>query len=1429
MKLPKLPRFNCSWLNPSKYLFLAILVVSLLIEPPLTPAYAAAGDIRMVSVYLTDYGGNWDSDDASVSADGRYVVFDSPADNLVSANKPFTSRILVRDLLLGLTEQISPDTEWSWYPSISADGRYIAYMSTVDLTSTPYNISVYDMHTGSTTLISYSYNGTPVNGDSEYPVISADGTLVAFQSSASNLIPNDVNGKMSDIFVYDLLYDKISIVDVSTGGQQANWNSTNPSISANGSFVSFVSSANNLVAEDSNQQPDMFVRELATGFTTRVSVASDGTQANDLTTYYSSVDDYGDVVFASHASNLVPDDTNNTFDVFVHELDNGVTTRVSVASDGTQAMNSHYSYYGGSNIAKHGQAITQNGRYVTFESTADNLVPGGLYNLPDIYIYDMATNETIRASNAANGTHANDKSFSASLSNDGKYIVFSSDATNLIPGVFPFPRSQIYIRENAISNIPAITISGNTGASGVTLHYVDGIVKSVVSSADGSYSISVPYNWSGYIVPSKTDLAFTPPNRVYINIQADQTGQDYTVTTPPIIIVHGWQGASFSDGGYHCSQDIQLYDGTNTTLGSLPDWFKDAGYQVWIAHLETTPLSTDTLEKNAKCLRDQIKVVATNNSLPITVVSHSMGGLVSRAAIGYLDPSVKIRSLYTLGSPHAGIGSQPESIDVFSPPPNSGGVYCVLQPVVCEMTPQFMSSFFNMFNPNLADIKYYFIGGDGGSGFLSSSLITANGANDGLVGRYSAVGWDYPLKEFNPSNWASLSMPGQYFTNEAHIPAWGNSYYSPPSGKTHSNSYECVIAIMNGQAPSSSYCQLATNAPTLLAPTANISTLSSNNPLSFTEIKTGHLNAGQAISLPLIIDSTGNTQFFINWNGGSAPVFTLTRPDAQVINPSYATAHPTEVTYQASPSSPETAPSALYDFVSGMTGTWQINITATDAINYKTFGIMDSPLQLTAQTNADAYSSGDSAAITANLSNSGTGLAGATVNASISRPDSVVDVVPLTDQGNGIYSGNYIIPNTPGYLAIAINANGNNNGVLFKRQKDLLALIKSNALQLTGTYNDLLIDNDNNSIYEKLNFTIDVNLATAGEYAVAADLYAGSQYITHTGDFFALVSGVQTITLSFGGNAIHTAGVDGPYTIKNLSLTPIDTGITSQNVDSAWTTPAYSYTQFIDTTAPVVSSITRASSNPTSTASVDFTVTFAESVADVDAGDFALITTGVTGATITGVSGSDATYTVTVNTGSGNGTIGLVVWDDDSIVDAANNPLGGVGLGNGNFITGETYDINKEKILNGGFNTYPTGKKVPTNWKAVKFSTADGKTTTVKKEGTASVRITGTGVSKTLSQTLMLNGSNGDPFTFSFWAKGSSIPTAGVCRAQILFYNGAILNPIKKTVNCANRTYAFKQKLLSFTAPGDYTKIVIRFTYSKASGRVWFDAVSLVR
>lgn len=154
-----------------------------------------------------------------------------------------------------------------------------------------------------------------------------------------------------------------------------------------------------------------------------------------------------------------------------------------------------------------------------------------------------------------------------------------------------------------------------------------------------------------------------------------------------------------------------------------------------------------------------------------------------------------------------------------------------------------------------------------------------------------------------------------------------------------------------------------------------------------------------------------------------------------------------------------------------------------------------------------------------------------------------------------------------------------------------------------------------------------------------------------------------------------------------------------------------------------------------------------------------------------------------------------------------------------------------ERAENGGVNTYTGTSKVPTSWvKSTTFVTTDGKDTTAKKEGIASVKIIGAaGKIKTLTQTITLSGVSGDTFTFTFWAKGASIPTTGICRAQVLLYNDATLM-LTKTVACKTGTYAaFQKKTLAFNATSAYTKVVIKFTYSKASGTIWFDLISLLK
>jgi Tol biopolymer transport system component len=229
-------------------------------------------------------------------------------------------------------------------PSISADGRFVAFSSRASNlvagdTNRSEDIFVRDRTTGATTRVSVDGAGNQVNGDSERPSISADGRLVAFASEADNLVAGDTNG-LEDVFVRDRATGAITRVSVDGAGNQANSGSHYPSISADGRFVAFHSAADNLVAGDTNGLEDVFVRDRTTGATTQVSVAGAGNQGNSDSFVPSISADGRFVAFGSTADNLVAGDTNGYADVFIHDRQTGATTRVSVDNAGNQG-NSH--------------------------------------------------------------------------------------------------------------------------------------------------------------------------------------------------------------------------------------------------------------------------------------------------------------------------------------------------------------------------------------------------------------------------------------------------------------------------------------------------------------------------------------------------------------------------------------------------------------------------------------------------------------------------------------------------------------------------------------------------------------------------------------------------------------------------------------------------------------------------------------------------------------------------------------------------------------------------------------------------------------------------------------------------------------------------------------------------------------------------------
>jgi len=262
--------------------------------------------------------------------------------------------------------------------------------------------------------------------------ISADGRYVAFQSSALTLASPDFNGS-DDVFVHDRVNGVTTRVSVASNGTEGNGASQGASLSADGRYVAFFSFATKLVPGDTNGTWDVFVHDMVNATTTRVSVDSSGGQGNggNGSSANPSISSDGRyVAFSSSCDNLVPGDTNGHGDIFVHDMLSGATTRVSVNSSGEQTT-------GGVLVSSTDPAISSDGRYVAFTSSADNLVPGDTNPGWDAFVHDILSGATTRVSvdsSGAQGDHSSAGIGSTWISSDGRYVVFQSDATNLVPG-----------------------------------------------------------------------------------------------------------------------------------------------------------------------------------------------------------------------------------------------------------------------------------------------------------------------------------------------------------------------------------------------------------------------------------------------------------------------------------------------------------------------------------------------------------------------------------------------------------------------------------------------------------------------------------------------------------------------------------------------------------------------------------------------------------------------------------------------------------------------------------------------------------------------------------------------------------------------------------------------------------------------------------
>ena len=406
---------------------------------PVFSVSAAFTQISRVSLATGGVEGNGPSVMSAISGDGNFVTFSSTADNLVAGDTNVAEDIFVHDRGAMSTERVSVGAMGegngrSHNSVLSHDGRYVAFSSlSTNLVANDLNgfqdVFVRDRMMGTTVRVSVNSAGVEGASFSGRPSISADGRLVTFFSFSSNLVAIDTNNQ-GDVFLHDRDADSngtfdepggisTTLVSVASDETQANNQSLDSAISADGTTVVFESLASNLVAGDTNGFGDVFVRNLAAGTTERVSVSSAGVQGSSQSFQPKISGDGNLVVFSSSADTLVPGSTASNH-IYLRNRTLNQTERLSNSAAGQQ----------GNNASFHPSINTQ-GTRVSFDSLASNLTGGDANGQFDVFVRTLGATEIHRVEGVAD---PNGASAAPSISADGGLVAFESTASNLVAG-----------------------------------------------------------------------------------------------------------------------------------------------------------------------------------------------------------------------------------------------------------------------------------------------------------------------------------------------------------------------------------------------------------------------------------------------------------------------------------------------------------------------------------------------------------------------------------------------------------------------------------------------------------------------------------------------------------------------------------------------------------------------------------------------------------------------------------------------------------------------------------------------------------------------------------------------------------------------------------------------------------------------------------
>jgi len=417
----------------------------------------ASTNARAISKLMTG-SSNIISCNYSISDDGQFVTFEACTNSITAS--PAKGVILRYSLLTGLTDIISTNAYVQGFTaelihdlSVSSDGRFVAFVASSPIAINA--IYLWDSQTGTNTLVSVSLdNVTPAGGVCDSPVISSNGWFVSFISSATNLVTNTLAGDYH-VYVRDLQAGVTQLLDADTNGVGVGVDSTAvPAISADGSIVVFDCAS--LLPDNRHLIRDVFTHTVATGTNDLISASNPALSSqtpdgsSGLTAFCTSSNGQF-VAFYSDADNLAANDTNGASDVFVRDLVGGTNILVSANTNGNDS---------GDNRSFE-PAISDDGRYVAFTSRADDLVPGDTNRALDVFVRDLQAGTTELVSVSTDGVHpGNGDSFSPVISMDGRHVLFHSKAANLAAGSFGSSVENLFCRDLQIGTTYPLTSSG---------------------------------------------------------------------------------------------------------------------------------------------------------------------------------------------------------------------------------------------------------------------------------------------------------------------------------------------------------------------------------------------------------------------------------------------------------------------------------------------------------------------------------------------------------------------------------------------------------------------------------------------------------------------------------------------------------------------------------------------------------------------------------------------------------------------------------------------------------------------------------------------------------------------------------------------------------------------------------------------------------